>query len=104
MGSTCAKEDWEIFSESICSGLDRYFRACSADLAALSAVDAPEGICVEASDLFDGRLYRHIFYSIISIGLEEKKCKVDSKHLAFEAWAEEELSFLWSKAATGAKD
>lgn len=99
--ATCGHDEWELFSEQISSALERYYSSMCKDLTQL-VEEAPADVPIETHDVFDGRLYRHIFHFIIELGLGKGKGKVKSDHFGFKEYVMEELQFLWTES--GAKE
>mmetsp|Transcript_59948 Transcript_59948/g.97036 ORF Transcript_59948/g.97036 Transcript_59948/m.97036 type:complete len:1938 (-) Transcript_59948:58-5871(-) len=97
--STFAAEEWELFSESISGALDRYFTLISEELGKIRKLGVPEGFQLHACDLFDGRLYRHVFRFAVEKGLEADDNQVGADVFSFREYLSEELEFLWTEAA-----
>jgi len=95
--------EWDFFDEKIASGaLGNFFSMISSCLHKLTTKDElPEDLELQASDLFDGRLYRHIFHFLVDKGIAGKG-KVEKDKFGFKEWLQQELDFIWKE--TGSKD
>merc|ERR1712107_61404 len=91
-----AADHWGLFSEKISCALDQYFSSMVADLGKLLLQTVPHELKLDSCDLFDGRLYRHIFHSTVAEGLA---CggKVMDTFFGFKDSAVSELTFLWAE-------
>jgi len=94
--------DWDLFAEHISSALERFLAQMSKDLGKLHQEGLPEGLKVDASDLFDGRMYRHVFQFAVEKGLAESGGQVAAEFFRLQEWIAAELEFLW--AETGSKE
>jgi len=93
-----AVEDWPLFEESISSAMDRYFTKMAADLEKVMR-SRPEGVPLQAADMFDGRLYRYIFHIIITKGLAGNG-KVEADFFKLQDWVMKEVQFLWAESGS----
>mmetsp|Transcript_33055 Transcript_33055/g.51346 ORF Transcript_33055/g.51346 Transcript_33055/m.51346 type:complete len:2017 (-) Transcript_33055:221-6271(-) len=94
-------EDWKFYQETIAEGaLPNYFSLIVKVLAKLLKED-PQGMLIDSCDLFDGRLYRHVFHIVVAQA-EETKGKVGADFFAFKDFVTAELELLWKKV--GSKD
>jgi len=99
--STCSVEEWELYAESISGALDRFYSLVSGDLGKLSKEGMPEGLVVDACDLFDGRLYRHTFHFVVQKGLSADKKEVVADNFQWSDYVTADLDFLWSRFRQG---
>mmetsp|Transcript_45205 Transcript_45205/g.105396 ORF Transcript_45205/g.105396 Transcript_45205/m.105396 type:complete len:1912 (+) Transcript_45205:101-5836(+) len=100
--TTISNEDWEFFAEFIGGALDRFYTHLSEELGKINRGSQTEleGLKLDSCDLFDGRLFRHVFRFVVSAGLAEKSKEVKSDTFKFSSYIIEELDFLWSEASS----
>ncbi|CAE7192690.1 ZIFL2 [Symbiodinium natans] len=103
--TTIASDAWELYAESISGALDRFYAFISKELGRLNREPeaALQGLKLDACDLFDGRLFRHLFRFIVETGLSEKSKEVKADAFKFSSYIVEELDFLWSEASSKEK-
>merc|ERR1719487_247919 len=99
--SVPALGEWEFYEEKVSAGVDRYFTMLSKALEQLNKATSPEGVSLETCDLFDGRLYRHLFHVLVKQGISTKG-KIAEDFFQFTPYVKEELDALWKEA--GSKD
>merc|ERR1711918_299447 len=100
-GETIEASDWK-FMETVSNGLERFLGILGTDLGNFLKADGLDKLTVEVSDLFDGRLYRHLFHIVVEQGLSENKKEVLEKFFGFQKWIGEIIKFMWTES--GAKD
>eukprot|EP00746_Dinoflagellata_sp_MGD_P125685 gnl/MRDRNA2_/MRDRNA2_60514_c0_seq1.p1 gnl/MRDRNA2_/MRDRNA2_60514_c0~~gnl/MRDRNA2_/MRDRNA2_60514_c0_seq1.p1 ORF type:complete len:1869 (+),score=477.09 gnl/MRDRNA2_/MRDRNA2_60514_c0_seq1:406-5607(+) len=98
---TIEASDWK-FMETVSNGLERFLGILGTDLGNFMKAGSLDKFDVVVSDLFDGRLYRHLFHIVVEQGLSENKKEVLEKFFGFQKWIIEIIKFMWSES--GAKD
>eukprot|EP00928_Gymnodinium_smaydae_P014150 TRINITY_DN15141_c0_g2_i3.p1 TRINITY_DN15141_c0_g2~~TRINITY_DN15141_c0_g2_i3.p1 ORF type:complete len:1998 (-),score=638.27 TRINITY_DN15141_c0_g2_i3:221-6076(-) len=103
--ATPAGSEWDLFENQVSgSAFEQYFTTLAGDLGKLLKGELPEGVTFDtACDLFDGRLYRHIFRSIVAEGLEAKKNEVDAKYFGLESSVGAAIECMWKEVGSKAK-
>jgi len=103
--TTIPVDEWELYAESISGALDRFYAFVSKELGRLNKQPEAElqDLKLDSCDLFDGRLFRHLFRFVVATGLSEKGKEVKADVFQFSSYIVEELDFLWSEASSKEK-